>query len=427
MPEAVKIFEGISEIDIRLKPREYSAEVLRVICENLGYDFGTIILTDEEGKGSIFSSHKLPETYPYLVHKAGATVLSSPSGAAVETGKPQVVNDIIGEPRLTPWCSLLTALKIQTIVWVPLFSKGKAFGTYNLYDRRKRDISQKELEILTNLSMLFSMAIMSNEYIDEIREKSLELEKEIVDRKKAERELRIARDTAETANKVKDEFLTTMSHELRTPMNAIMGFTEILMLDEEDPGKLESLNIVRESGETLLYLINGILDFTEIESGNIHLVETSFSLVELMEKVYSRYFEWAEKKKIIFELKNEPTVPARVQGDEHRIEQVVTSIVDNAIKFTAKGRVRVSCGYDDEIAVIRVEDTGIGIPPEKQETVFSVFYQADMTATREHQGVGLGLTIASRLVDRMGGGISLKSEPGVGSTFTVELPLPRGG
>ena len=426
MSDAGKIFAGISEIDIRLKPREYCTEVLRVICENLGFDFGSIILTNEQGKANMFSAFNLPETYPYLVQKVGTSILSSPAGTAIETGKPQIVQNILEDPRLAPWGNLLTALKMQTIVWVPLFSKGKAYGTYILYDRRKRDISSDELGVLNQMSMLFSMAIMSNEYIDEIRKKTLELEKEIVERKLVERELRIARDAAEAANKAKDEFLTTMSHELRTPMNAIMGFTEILMSEEEDPGKLESLNIIRESGETLLYLINAILDFTEIESGNIQLVETKFSLIELMEKVYSRFYEWAEKKNIIFEFKYEPTVPPWVIGDEHRIEQVVASIVDNAVKFTSKGRVRVSCGYDEEIAVIRVEDTGIGISPEKQDTVFSVFYQADMTATREHQGVGLGLTIASRIIERLGGGISLKSEPGVGSTFTVELPLSVG-
>lgn len=424
MSDTAKLFTGISEIDIRLKPRDYSSEVLHVICESLGYDFGSIILTNEKGKANMFSAYNLPEIYPYLVQKVGPSILSSPAGTAIETGKPQIVHNILEDSRLAPWGNLLTALKIQTIVWVPLFSKGKAYGTYILYDRRKRDISHKELGVLNQMSMLFSMAIMSNEYIDEIRKKTLELEKEIVERKLVERELRIARDAAETASKAKDEFLTTMSHELRTPMNAIMGFTEILMIEEEDPGKLESLNIIRESGETLLYLINAILDFTEIESGNIQLVETRFSLIELLEKIYTRYFEWAEKKNIIFELKFEPTIPPRVLGDEHRIEQVVASIVDNAVKFTSKGRVRVSCGYDDDIVVIRVEDTGIGIPPEKQDTIFSVFYQADMTATREHQGVGLGLTIASRLVERMGGGISLQSEPGVGSTFTIELPLP---
>ncbi len=423
MPQAPEIFEGISNIDIRLKPKEYSTEVLKVICQNLGYHFGSIILIDDAGNGSLFTSFNLPDSYPYLVHKVKVPVLSSPSGTAIKTGKIQVVNEIMTDPRLEPWCGLLTALKIETITWVPLFSKGKAFGTYNLYDQRKRDISPEEKNILSHMSMLFSIAIMSNEYIDEIQEKTHKLENEITERQEALRELQLARDAAENAGKAKDEFLTTMSHELRTPMNAIMGFTEILLMEEKKPGTVETLNIIRESGETLLHLINGILDFAEIESGHITLVDTTFSLKDVIKRVFNQYNEKAENKGLLLELKVEPTVPPSVNGDEYRVQQVISNIVDNAVKFTTGGRVRIVCNYYNDTAVISVSDTGIGIPPGKQETVFSVFSQADMSATRKHEGIGLGLTIASKLTEKMGGSISLESTPGSGSTFTVKFPL----
>ena len=424
MPQALKVFEGISNIDIRLKPKEYSTEVLNVICRNLGYHFGSIILVDGEGHGSVFASYNLPESYPYLVHKVKVPVLSSPSGEAIKTGKIVVVNDIAADPRLGPWHGLLTALKIETIVWVPLFSKGKAFGTYNLYDRRKRDISRGEKNILSHMSMLFSMAIMSNEYIDEIREKTHELEREIAERRAALEELRLARDAAENAGKAKDEFLTTMSHELRTPMNAIMGFTEILLMDEKDPGTMETLNIIRESGEALLHLINGILDFSEIETGHFTLVETVFSLKEVITRVFNQYNEKAENKGLLMDFIVEPTVPVSIRGDEYRLQQVISNIVDNAVKFTNQGRVRLVCDYRDHTVVIRVSDTGIGIPHEKRESVFSIFSQADMSATRAHEGIGLGLTISSKLIEKMGGSISLESTPGNGSTVILKLPLP---
>lgn len=426
MPQAAKIFEGISDIDIRLKPKEYSSEVLNVICRSFGYDFGSIILLKDEGSGSVFASFNLPDSYPYLVHKVKAPVLSSPSGEAIETGKILVVNDIINDPRLEPWIGLLTALKIETIVWVPLFSKGKAFGTYNLYDRRKREISRGEKTILSNMSMLFSMAIMSNEYIDEIQEKTHELENEIAERREALKELQVARDEAENAGKAKDEFLTAMSHELRTPMNAIMGFTEILLMDERDPGTMETLNIIRESGETLLHLINGILDFAEIETGHITLVEMNFSLEDMINRVFNQYNEKAENKGLLLELKIDPTVPLSVTGDEYRCQQVIANLVDNAVKFTNEGRVRILCDYYNDTVVISIFDTGIGIPTDKQVTVFSVFSQADMSATREHEGIGLGLTIASKLTEIMGGSISLESTPGTGSTFTIKLPCRKG-
>lgn len=423
MPQAPKIFEGISNIDIRLKPKEYSTEVLKVVCQNLGYHFGSIILVDDHGNGSVFSSYNLPDSYPYLVHKVKAPVLSSPSGEAIKTGKNVVVNDIMNDPRLEPWYGLLTALKIRTIVWVPLFSKGKAYGTYNLYDRRKREISTGEKNILSHMSMLFSMAIMSNEYIDEIQEKTHKLENEIAERQEALKALQLARDEAENAGKAKDEFLTAMSHELRTPMNAIMGFTEILLMEEKDPGTMETLNIIRESGETLLHLINGILDFAEIESGHITLVEANFSIQDVIRRVFNKFSEKAEGKGLILEIKVEPNVPASITGDEYRLQQVISNIVDNAVKFTNQGRVRIACDHDNNNVVVRVSDTGIGIPEDKLGAVFSVFSQADMSATREHEGLGLGLTIAVKLTEKMGGSISLESTPGSGSTFTIKIPL----
>ncbi|MCP5103591.1 MAG: GAF domain-containing protein [bacterium] len=427
MDLSTKIFEGISNIDIRLKPKEYSREVLKVICDNMGFHFGSIILVDEEGEGNLFSSYNLPKGYQYLVLRVSKPILSSPSGLAIETGKPQVVNEIYTEPRLEPWWDLLSALKVNTIVWVPLFSKGKAYGTYNLYDNRKREVSAQELTVLKNLSMLFSMAIMSNEYIDDIQEKSHTLENEIVERKEVEKQLRVAKEAAEGAIRVKDEFLTIMSHELRTPMNAVMGFAEILLMEEQDPEKIEPLTIIHSSGTTLLHLIESILEFAEIESGGIELKKTDFSMADVLGEIYSAFAEQAEKKGVLLKVKKDPAVPRHLQGDEHRVTQVLSKLVDNAIKFTEKGEVRLECSYDRSanIALIRVCDTGLGIPAEKSGAIFSVFTQVDMSISRRHEGIGLGLTIVSKLLDRMKGEVTFESTPGKGSTFTVRLPLPE--
>jgi signal transduction histidine kinase len=423
MTTGAKIFEGIANIDIRLKPKEYSREVLKTICGNMGYHFGSIILLDEKGLGSLFSSFNLPESYPALVHKADAPVLSSPSGIAVDSGKIVVVQDIMGELRLKPWRDLLMQFAIKTIVWVPLFSKGKAFGTYTLYDDRQREVPGEEKDILNQLSALFSMAIISNEYIDEIREKTIKLEKEIAERKQVEKQLRIAKEAAEAANLAKSNFLTTMSHELRTPMNAIMGFTDIMLSDELDPGKLNDLKIIYESADTLLKLIDGILDFAEIESGNIELKNIDFSMEDLLNRIYGRFIGKTEKKNIFFNIVREASAPRRVSGDEYRLEQMIVNIVDNAVKFTSSGEVTAVYSYQNGTAFIRVSDTGIGIPKEKQGFVFSLFSQEDMSSTRPYGGIGLGLTIASRLAARMGGKIVCQSSPGVGSIFTIELPL----
>lgn len=427
MALANRVAAEVAKVDIRLKPKQYTREILRIICNNLGHHFGSVILVDENGKGTLFSSYNLPENYPYLVHEVKAPVLSSPSGTAVESRKIVVVNDIMAEPRLVPWYELLIKLDIKTIIWVPLFSKGKAFGTYNLYDNRQRGVSREELAILNQLSGLFSVAIISNEYIDETQQKARELENEIAERKQVEKQLRLAKEAAEAANQVKSDFLTAMSHELRTPMNAIIGFTEIMLQEEEEPERRDSLKLVHESGETLLYLIESILEFTEIESGRVEFRKKQFSMEKLLDNIYDTFVEKAGRKELLFNIKKDLAFPSRILGDVQRVEQVVSKIVDNAIKFTKKGEVWVECSYDhkSDLVVIRVSDTGVGIPREKWGTIFSLFTQVDMSATREHGGIGLGLTVAAKLIEQMGGDISFETTPGVGSTFTIQLPMPK--
>lgn len=418
-----KIFESIANIDIRLKPKKYSNEVLKVICDNLGYHFGSIIMVDQKGVGSLFSSYKLPENYPTMVQKAKAPVLSSPSGIAIESEKIVVVNDIMNEVRLKPWYELLNQFDIKTIVWVPLLSKGKAFGTYTLYDDRQREVFAQEKNILMHLSELFSMAIISHEYIDEIQEKTIKLENEIVERKLVEKQLRIAKEVAEAANLAKNDFLTIMSHELRTPMNAILGFTDILINNELDPETLNHLKIIQESADTLLNLINGILDFVEIESGSIEINYIDFSMSDILNQIYEKFAPQARQKNLLFKLIIKTNAPKRFCGDEYRINQVITNIVENAVKFTPTGEVTTTYSYDNGSVFIHISDTGIGIAKDKQKTIFSVFNQADMSTSRRYSGIGLGLTIASRLTERMGGKISCTSTPGMGSLFTIELPL----
>lgn len=419
------IFKHLSQVDIRLKPKKYSAEVLKVICDELDFHFGSIILIDEKEKGSMFTSYNLPPQYPQLVNKVSAPVLSSPSGASVETGDIVVVNEVLTDPRLTPWHELLKELDIQTIVWVPLFSKGKAFGTYNLYDsKNKRTLEENEKSILNQLSVLFSMAIRSNEYIDEISEKSLKLENEIIVRKQVEKQLRMAKASLEASNKVKDEFLTNMSHEFRTPLNAIMGYANIMMMDEQDPESQESLNHILDASSNLLNIINSVLNFTEIESAPMEITATTFSMVDLLDEIYDNFFEQAERKKLFFSIGKKPGVPVHVRGDEYKVNLIISNIVDNAIKFTERGMVRVTyTSHNSGNIVITITDTGIGIPAGKQEEIFAPFNQVDNSSTRQYGGIGLGLTIARKLIQRLNGKISLESTPGKGTTFTIEFPL----
>lgn len=419
------IYGEISKIDIRLKPKEYTGEILHAICRNLGYQFGSIILLDEGGKGNIFSAYNLPSTYAERVHRVREPVLSSPSGEAIKTGQVVVINDIIADTRLKPWWDLLLQVEIKNIVWVPLFSKGEAFGTYNLYDRHNHDVAEEEKITLYQLSMLISLAIVSNEYIDKIQEKTRELELEIKERQKVERELRAAMARAEAADKAKREFLANMSHEIRTPLNAILGFSNLILGEETDESRRENLEIVRDAGENLLIVINDVLDFVNIGTGRLELENSEFSLKDLLHRMTHIFYLSAAEKCLGFTLKIDDAVPSLVLGDKNRVNQIVFNIVSNALKFTEKGSVEVDCTYREGIASIRVSDTGIGISKEKQETIFAAFTQADSSLTREYGGLGLGLAIAGRLIDRMSGEITLESQPGLGSTFIVRLPLPK--
>ncbi len=241
---------------------------------------------------------------------------------------------------------------------------------------------------------------------------------------KAQEELIFARDAAEAANRAKSAFLANMSHEIRTPLNAILGFAQILMTAENEPQKKEKLSIIMQSGENLLRILNDILDFSRIESGKIDLFEIDFSIEEMCRQIVSMFSIRAEEKGITFEAINISSTVPRVRGDKQRIMQIISNLLDNAIKFTEKGRVKLEYGFEKEKVIFRVIDTGIGIPPEKQEAIFQPFDQVDPSITRRYGGAGLGLAIVRQLVEMMHGTIECRSVEGEGTVFTVMLPLP---
>ena len=233
---------------------------------------------------------------------------------------------------------------------------------------------------------------------------------------------------AEAADRAKSEFLANMSHEIRTPMNGVLGMAELLAKTELTPRQKTFTDVIVKSGNALLTIINDILDFSKINAGQLTLDPAPFRLAEAVEDVATLVSARVAEKNLELIVRVDPRLPAFVVGDAGRFRQIVTNLLGNAVKFTEKGHVLIDVGGDVVDGVVqlkvRVEDTGIGIPAEKLQSVFEKFAQVDGSSTRRHEGTGLGLAIGARLVDLMGGKIGVESEIGRGSVFWFAVPLP---
>jgi PAS domain S-box-containing protein len=239
----------------------------------------------------------------------------------------------------------------------------------------------------------------------------------------ANQSLIIAKNAAEKANVAKSTFIATMSHELRTPLNAVLGFSELMSLDENATAKQkETLNIINSSGAHLLAMINNVLDISKIEAGKLELDNQVFDLVQLLNDVSMMIRIRAEKKQLDFHSEISPNIAQFISADRGKLRQILINLLGNAIKFTADGSVILRAKTENSILTIDVIDSGVGIPADKQHELFKPFVQVTQ-ANHDTQGNGLGLAISKSLVKLMAGKISVSSELGEGSTFKIELPI----
>jgi PAS domain S-box-containing protein len=254
--------------------------------------------------------------------------------------------------------------------------------------------------------------------------------RDVSSQKEMERLIIETKESAENSSKLKSEFLATMSHEIRTPMNGVIGMQELLMRSDLDDNQRHLVEIARSSSKALMVIINEILDISKIESGKLELDCVTFDIRQLLSEYVDSMQVQAQNKQLALVINIDAMVPQFVRGDYGRLRQILSNVVGNAMKFTQKGEVAIkvellpavhSATLDSLGLRFAISDTGIGIPQDQLKRIFKNFTQADASTTRHYGGTGLGLAIAKQLSQLMGGGITVKSTPGLGSTFTFEV------
>jgi PAS domain S-box-containing protein len=335
-------------------------------------------------------------------------------GSAMRSGERVVIGDVTASPVFegTPALDVLLGAGVRAVQSTPLIGRsGQLVGMLSTHYRAPRVPSDRDLHVLDLLARQAA---------------------DWIERTQAAEELRHAKVAAEAANRSKDEFLANVSHEIRTPFGAILGMTELVLDTPLANDQRECLETVKSATDSLLGLIDDLLDFSRIESGKLELNPSDFSLRGALSDTVRTLVVRARSKGLELVCDVQSDVPDALVGDMGRLRQVLLNLIGNAIKFTNQGQVSVRVEVADSPApegeaalLFQVTDTGIGIPPDGRERIFRAFEQADSSSTRRYGGTGLGLTIAARLVGLMGGTIVVESEPGRGSTFSFTARFGR--
>lgn len=342
-------------------------------------------------------------------------------GRIVATGRSIMVGDYITEYADSPFREVVQEAGLRSWLGVPLQARDTVMGVLYVISHAPQQFHDDDQQLLSALSDQAAIAIENARLYEQVRQHTEELETLVIERT---RELQEANRKLEVVSQHKSEFLANMSHELRTPMNAIIGFTRLVMRRSKEvlaPRQYENLEKILVSAEHLLSLINDILDLAKVEAGRIEVYPVEFALEPIVAECLHTVEPMLKSEHIRLVQEVEADLPTLVT-DGDKVRQILMNLLSNAAKFTHTGTITVSARCHNGVLAMAVTDTGIGIPEEALERVFEEFHQVDTSTTREYGGTGLGLAISRHLARLLGGDIAVQSTVGVGSTFAVMLP-----